>query len=302
MRALVISGGGSKGAFAGGVAEYLIDVLKYKYDLFVGTSTGSLMISHLALNKVEKIKKVYTSVNQDSIFSEHPFIIKKDKAGGKEIAINHFGVLKGFLHGRRTFGESENLRKLIHDTLTIEEFESLKTSGTDVVATVSNLSLNSVEYKSIKDYDYDDFCDWLWISANFVPFMTLAKKNGNEYADGGFGSTVPVLEAINRGADIVDVVILETEEVAANRMPSRSVFSLITDLRFYMADRIEKQNIAIGKYAATRSGAVLNLYYTPTILTTNPLIFDQKLMTEWWQSGFDYAKRKSGSYNEFKDK
>ena len=48
MRALVISGGGSKGAFAGGVAEFLIQESGKKYDLFVGTSTGSLLISHLA--------------------------------------------------------------------------------------------------------------------------------------------------------------------------------------------------------------------------------------------------------------
>ncbi|MDA8758559.1 patatin-like phospholipase family protein, partial [Flavobacteriaceae bacterium] len=44
MRALVISGGGSKGAFAGGVAEHLIRVKKKKYDLFLGCSTGSLLI------------------------------------------------------------------------------------------------------------------------------------------------------------------------------------------------------------------------------------------------------------------
>ena len=44
MRALVISGGGSKGAFAGGVAQYLIEQDKGReYDMFLGTSTGSLL-------------------------------------------------------------------------------------------------------------------------------------------------------------------------------------------------------------------------------------------------------------------
>jgi len=47
MRALVISGGGSKGAFAGAVAEYLIEEKKFNYDLFFGTSTGSLLVTHL---------------------------------------------------------------------------------------------------------------------------------------------------------------------------------------------------------------------------------------------------------------
>jgi NTE family protein len=53
MKALVISGGGSKGAFAGGVAQYLLEKEADKYDIFIGTSTGSLLISHLALNKIQ---------------------------------------------------------------------------------------------------------------------------------------------------------------------------------------------------------------------------------------------------------
>ena len=55
MRALVISGRGSKGAFAGGIAQYLLEEEKQSCDLFLGTSTGSLLISHLALGKVETI-------------------------------------------------------------------------------------------------------------------------------------------------------------------------------------------------------------------------------------------------------
>ncbi|GAA6773297.1 hypothetical protein AAGS39_40560 [Flavobacterium sp. CGRL2] len=54
MRALVISGGGSKGAFAGGVAQYLIEEKRHEYDLFLGTSTGSLLIPHLALGHIKK--------------------------------------------------------------------------------------------------------------------------------------------------------------------------------------------------------------------------------------------------------
>ena len=61
MRALVISGGGSKGAFAGGVAQFLIEEAKHEYDMFIGTSTGSLLVSHLALGKITKLKKTFTN-------------------------------------------------------------------------------------------------------------------------------------------------------------------------------------------------------------------------------------------------
>ena len=187
MRALVISGGGSKGAFAGGVAQYLIENKKNEYDMFLGTSTGSLLVSHLALKKVQKIKEVYTNVDQSSIFNVCPFTIKRKK-GVETIGINHFNVRRNIISGSKTFGESYKLKELIKRTITEEEFETLKQSQLDIAVTVSNLSLNEVEYKSIKDYNYEEFCEWVWISCNYTPFMSLVKKNGCEYADGGLGS------------------------------------------------------------------------------------------------------------------
>ncbi|RIV41906.1 patatin-like phospholipase family protein [Flagellimonas pelagia] len=292
MRALVISGGGSKGAFAGGVAQFLIQEAKHKYDLFVGTSTGSLLISHLALNKLDKIKEIYSSVDQDSIFNNCPFIIKK-KHGVEIIAINHWNVVKNFIRGKKTFGESENLRKLIRDSITMEEFEELKEGDMDVVVTVSNLSLNQVEYKSINDCTYDEFCDWIWISSNYTPFMSLVKKDGCEYADGGLGSLVPIEEALQRGATEVDVVVLHTEVNHLNRMSTKNPFDLITTIFSFMLDRIENQNVRIGKLVANQKDAIINFYYTPTVLTTNSLIFNKERMTMWWKRGYLYAKNKN---------
>ena len=292
MKALVISGGGSKGAFAGGVAQYLIQEEGRKYDIFVGTSTGSLLISHLALGKLDKIKEIYSNVNQKSIFNNCPFLVKNIR-GNEEISINHWNVLRNFLVGKKTFGESENLRKLIENSLTIEEFETLKNGDSDVIITVSNLSLNQVEYKSIKDCTYDDYCDWIWISANYTPFMSLVRKNGCEYADGGLGSIVPIEEAIKRGATEVDVVVLHTEVNYLNRVASRNPFELITTMMSFILDRIENQNIRIGKLVANQNNAIINLFYTPTILTTNSLIFDKTKMTLWWKRGYLYAKNKN---------
>ena len=84
-KALVISGGGSKGAFAGGVAEYLINEKKKDYDFFLGTSTGSLLVSHLALGMIDDLKALYTSVNQKDIFSNNPFKISAPKPQNPKI-------------------------------------------------------------------------------------------------------------------------------------------------------------------------------------------------------------------------
>lgn len=258
----------------------------------MGTSTGSLLISHLALNKLDKIKEIYSSVDQNSIFSNCPFIIRK-KYGADVIAINHWNVLKNFIKGRKTFGESENLRRLIRESITEEEFLCLKNGSLDIVVTVSNLSLNQVEYKSINDYTYEEFCDWIWISSNYTPFMSLVKREGCEYADGGLGSLVPIEEALRRGATELDVVVLHTEVNYLNRMPVRNPFELITTIFGFMLDRIENQNIRVGKLVASQRDAIINLYYTPTVLTTNSLIFDKERMTLWWKRGYLYAKNKN---------
>ena len=291
MRALVISGGGSKGAFAGGVAQYLIENKRLNYDIFIGTSTGSLLVSHLALNKIQEIKEVYTSVNQDSIFSICPFTIKRKK-GVETVGINHFSVLRNIMRGSKTFGESYHLKELILKNFSEEDFNKLKSSSIDVVITVANLSINQVEYKSIKDFEYEEFCEWIWISCNYTPFMSLVKKNGCEYADGGLGSMVPIEEAVKRGATTVDAIILKTETTTFNRMPSLNAFSLLTNMFEFMLDRIESQNIKIGKFVATNQNAIINFYYTPTVLTTNSLIFDKDKMNQWWLSGFNFAKFK----------
>ncbi|WP_445747440.1 patatin-like phospholipase family protein [Polaribacter sp.] len=290
-KALVISGGGSKGAFAGGVAQYLMTKEHRDYDLFLGTSTGSLMVSHLALGMLDELKHLYTNVRQESIFSNNPFVIKK--VGSENVVtINHLNTLWNFLNGRKTFGESKNLRKLIKDNVTREMFENIKSNQKEVIVTVSNLTANQIEYKSSNDCTYEDFCDWIWGSCNYVPFMSLLEKNKQQYADGGFGALVPIRQAILNGATEIDAIILETEVSQINRIPSKNPFSLLFDVFEFMLAHVEKHNITIGKLAANSKDVKLNLYYTPTVLTTNSLIFDQKLMSKWWESGYEYAKSK----------
>jgi NTE family protein len=77
MKALVISGGGSKGAFAGGIAEFLIKKRRNQYVLFLGSSTGSLLVPLLSLGETSRLKTIFTSVSRGDIFSNCPFLIKK---------------------------------------------------------------------------------------------------------------------------------------------------------------------------------------------------------------------------------
>jgi NTE family protein len=291
MKALVISGGGSKGAFAGGVAQYLMQDLGKEYDMFFGTSTGSLLIPHLSLNKVNKIYDIFTNVTQDDIFSVSPFVQRK-KGNREFVSIDFVNSLWQFIRMKRTFGESKALKRNIRKRFSKEEYEEIKKTKDDVVVTVSNLSKNRVEYKSINDCSYEEFCDWIWISCNYIPFMSLATVDGFEYADGGLGCVIPIREAIQRGATEVDAIVLEAETMEGKKILGKNPFSLMLGLFGHLLDQVEKNDITIGKLAAKNKNVNLNIYYTPTSLTENSLIFSKRLMEKWWQQGYDYAKQK----------
>ncbi|MBU3822810.1 patatin-like phospholipase family protein [Flavobacteriaceae bacterium XHP0103] len=302
MRALVISGGGSKGAYAGGVAQYLMQEEGREYDMFLGTSTGSLIIPHLAAGKIDKIHKVFTNVKQSNIFSINPFVQRK-KGNREFVSINFLNTLIQFVKRKRTFGESKALLRYLKRNFTEEEFNYIRATKEDVVVTVSNLSKNRIEYKSIKDFTYDEFCNWIWISCNYIPFMSLTTVDGFEYADGAFGCVVPIREAILRGATEVDAIILESENMEYNKVLGKNPFSLMLNLFGHLLDGVERSDVTIGKLAAKNRDVNLNLYYTPSKLTENSLVFNKKLMLSWWQQGYEYAKEKcaQGKFNELRD-
>lgn len=144
--------------------------------------------------------------------------------------------------------------------------------------------------------------DWIWISCNYVPFMTLTSKNSCEYGDGGLGTIIPIEEALRCGATEIDAILLDTEFPHINRMPSRNPFDALSTIFGFMADRIEYQNVKIGKLMAEDYNAKVNLFYTPTVLTTNSLIFNKEKMEVWWQAGFEFAAQQLQRKSPFRGK
>ena len=289
MRALVISGGGAKGAFAGGLAEYLIREDGRDYDLFLGTSTGSLLVTHLAIGEIDRLKKVYTTVTQNDVFDVCPFVISKD-AHQFKARINHWNVLWQFLRGKRTFGESQALRKLISNTITEEDFKRAQSSKKKIAVTVSNITRNVVETKYLSDYSYEDFIDWTWVSCNMVPFMSLVEKNGYEYADGGFGNLVPIQEAIATGAKEIDVIVLSPRHRIVHKSRNTNAFNVLLSTFDFMLDQIRYDDILMGHMEGIYNNIDIRFWHTPRILTQNSFIFNPDLMRGWWEEGFEMAR------------
>ena len=67
--ALVVSGGGSKGAFAVGALRYIHDHVRAvdKFDVYCGTSTGSLIVPLAACGELALLENQYTTLRQDDL-------------------------------------------------------------------------------------------------------------------------------------------------------------------------------------------------------------------------------------------
>lgn len=296
MRALVISGGGSKGAFAGGVADYLINVAGRKYDILIGTSTGSLLVPLLAIEETSKLKTAYTNVQPRDIYNINPFNVKKLPNGELKTSINHFNTLRMFLKGKKTFGETKSLRKTISRVLSEEDFIKIKQSNKKVIVTVSNLSTTRVEYKYLNECSYEDFCDWMWASSSFVPFMSLVEKNGYDYADGGFGNYIPIQEAVDIGATEIDVVVLKPRQQSLEHLKSRNAFDVLTQTLAFTLAQIAYDDIMIGHLESIYNDNVkVKFFFTPRLLTKYSFHFDPQQMKEWWKEGYDHAEKRMNS-------
>jgi len=69
--ALVISGGGSKGAFAVGAIKALAaNPSTSTFDIYIGTSTGALIVPFAAMGGLDQLEKIYTTITTDQVITK----------------------------------------------------------------------------------------------------------------------------------------------------------------------------------------------------------------------------------------
>lgn len=208
MRALVISGGGSKGAFAVGALKYLMLERGIDFDVLAGTSTGALivpMVAALGKAALSTLETEYTTVTTGDILDGLPAV----------------RVVEGkpSLHG------SKPLRQRIEKNVTDGVFKSLKDSAKRMAVTAVDLHDGKLVYyqtgqKPIASDDVvvqvenrDQLVNAIHASASFPVFMppvanTRPGTNKDTYVDGGVREYVPIEIAIDAGADEIVAIIL----------------------------------------------------------------------------------------------
>ena len=293
-RGLLISGGGSWGAFGGGTLARI----NGDYETIIGVSTGSLLAPLAALKEWELLKEGYTSVDNDSIF---------DKCWYKPLPINKKGKLNPFaiaislILGEKTVCTSNAMRKTIDMFFPEKYFDELRLMKKEILVGTQNLSQipSKIHYFSSMDVNYEEFKDWMWCSASFPFFTSLVKKSwqsdgggfhvGN-WSDGGISDLIGIDQLMMKGYKEIDIVLHRShivEKLEGNLIDNlmdnftANINAMRYEIEFeYFYERIKRLN---------KQGAKVTVYWLPRKLSKNSMVFNQDEMLAWWEEGYNTA-------------
>jgi len=181
-RALVMSGGGSKGAFEVGAVDYLVNDRGLDFEVIVGVSTGSLNAVILAQGAGLSGLKAQVAALKDLWFGIR---------SSKDIYTTRFLGNILVLLAKNSIYSPEPLRKKLEKNVSLER---LKTSGKDL--RVGAVVLESGDYLSLDQNDAS-IIDWTLASSSMPIFFPPVGVAGQTGVDGGVRNITPLKDAFD---------------------------------------------------------------------------------------------------------
>jgi NTE family protein len=194
-RALVLSGGGSRGAYQIGVWKALRK-LRIKIDIVTGTSIGALNGALIVQNDYKKALKLWNNLSFVTVFDRE---IEK----GKEYLIYKEYIKEFFENGGM---DVSALEKTIQNNINLTKFYNSKI---DFGLTTFKLNTLSPTVLTKKDIEPALLADYLVASAACYPAFKKKKIGKDIYIDGGFFNNLPTNVAMDLGADEIIAVDLQ---------------------------------------------------------------------------------------------
>lgn len=228
-RALVISGGGSKGAFAVGVIKQLQQIYpSLVFDIYVGTSTGSLIVPLAAIDEIGLLEEIYTTQSKGTI-------VKELRIGDR---LNTDSIF-----------DANPLWNLVNKHFTDDRYNTLQTSGKKLYVNTTCLQTEDLTvftndaaatskpgYEIRQIVNSDHFRRAIMASACQPVFMPTIQVNKNlpgnaekdyQYVDGGVRQYAGIEMAIDAGATEIFTILLSTGASEIENKNYGNLFSLM---------------------------------------------------------------------------
>lgn len=198
-KAMVLSGGGDKGAFTVGVIKKLTEQGN-NYDMIGGTSTGALIAPLLAAGEIQRLQHIYTSVKKSDVIKTNDPLVR---------------IVTG-----NSLYDISPLRELVRKNLTDEIYNKIMSSGKTVfISTVclnnsrltyftnSDLIKGNSGYDVIKWKNKAELIECVMASSVQPVLMQPENISGNYFVDGGLKEFVPADAVIDAGASDITCIV-----------------------------------------------------------------------------------------------
>lgn len=190
MKAVVFSGGGSKGAFQAAVLYYLLNDLEIQYSILSGVSVGAINAGFLAQFPIGEEKQAARELV--NLWSE---------LNTKSIYKNWFPFGPWAAIWTSSFYDSSPLIKLIKNNISLDR---IRKAGRKI--SIGALSVTSGKYTVFTERD-DDLIEAITASASFPGMLCPIKIRDQWWVDGGLKQLTPIQAAIDDGAYEIDVIM-----------------------------------------------------------------------------------------------
>lgn len=200
--ALVLGGGGAKGAYEVGAIAAL-DELGIKAGSVFGTSVGALHAAMYAQGSMDAAAALWDNIRLSDVVNEESLAIADDA----ENIFDHPEKLLEFItrYAQKKGVDVSPLMDILHKLI---DEDKIRRSGVHLgIVTTRFPSLAMVE-KRLEEMETGSLIDWLMASASCFPIFPMKQVGGDRYIDGGFCDNTPVEMAVRSGArDIVAIDI-----------------------------------------------------------------------------------------------
>ncbi len=184
-KAIVLSGGGARGAYQAGVWKYLQEK-KWKPDIICGTSVGAINACAIGSGmSAERIIELWLDLNKKNVMR----ITWKSS------------VLSLFKKNSFAFVDTSPLRDLLFEKL---DFQALNASDQKVVITAVNILNAELAFFENPELRIEHI-----LASSAIPLLFPWQLIGGvPHWDGGVMANTPILPAISKGAEEIIVVLL----------------------------------------------------------------------------------------------
>lgn len=225
MRALVLSGGGSLGAYQVGAVRRLVEAGR-RWGLFCGVSIGAINGAYLAMHPeaeateaAEGLANLWRSIETCHVWRRwFPF---------------------GMAHGlwRPSLVNSEPLAELVK-----REFSAARVVEAGNKLRIGACTPTTGTYR-VFDETYPELAKAILASSAFPLFLTPVELDGSLYLDGGIEHATPLRAAVEADADAIDVVLTEPAEFRLAPTELQDVIDIAPRVLAIMAHTIFEADI-----------------------------------------------------------